>query len=146
MRIDELAQAFRKRAVGTSLRYRLGPAASEVALARLAQRIEADVPDIVAAFYRCHDGLDVQEPALEMYSVERLVLRDPGLVPFCVFDHTHELAYDVAARNQAGQWDIVAVPSRVVLTRTLPSFWSNKLFAWIDKRRPVWMPGTSVHA
>ncbi|AEI63946.1 hypothetical protein LILAB_10175 [Corallococcus macrosporus] len=26
------------------------------------------------------------------------------------------------------------------MTLTMASFWSNKVFAWVDQRRPIWEP------
>ena len=48
------------------------------------------------------------------------------------------LGFDTRSRNDADPWDIVTVDTGFLVTLTMASFWSNKVLAWVDSRRPVW--------
>ncbi|MDP9372305.1 MAG: hypothetical protein M3Q65_07575 [Chloroflexota bacterium] len=44
------------------------------------------------------------------------------------------------ACNEAGQWDIVALPGGFRVTLTMASFWPSNPWAWIDKGRAIRLP------
>lgn len=80
----------------------------------------------------------VEEPPLEVLPVDRLQCDDNGRVLFAAIDETHRLCFESAQSNVAGQWTITNQETGYVVTLTMPSFWSNKVFAWLDRRRTIW--------
>lgn len=127
-----------KTASARSFGYKLSGPASEEAITAFEARVESPLPRQVAMFYRHHNGLSVAMPAVEIFPVEALNRKEPGMVPFCRLDGVHELSFDVRLRNQADQWTIVNAEFGFKVTLTMASFWSNKIFAWLDMRRPIW--------
>ncbi len=140
MRAEELIAGLRNRTTQRGLTCIVAPPAAEADLAALAQRLGVPLPASMLHFYRACDGLQVEDPAVEVWPVARLTVDSARRLPFAVFDQRHVLAFAARARNAADQWDIVAIASGAVVTKTMAGFWSNKLFAWIDKRREVWLP------
>ncbi|XXF77594.1 SMI1/KNR4 family protein [Myxococcaceae bacterium GXIMD 01537] len=138
MRIEEFRGCLERRARTSGLRFQLSPPATEDALEQVARVIGAPLPSQVLLFYRAYNGMLVEEPNLRVLPVEELKLASAGRVPFAMVGDGHWLAFEVGARNVADQWDIVSMDTRAVVTLTMASFWSNKVFAWLDNRRAIW--------
>ena len=77
---------------------------------------------------------------MEVLPLARLAFVTSHRLHFAMVDGHHILCFDTSALNVADQWDIVTQASDYRITFTMASFWSNKLWAWIDKRRPIWGP------
>ena len=93
-------------------------------------------PEQVADFYRSCNGLNVTEK-LEIYKLEDLQ-KDGALIEFAIFDNKHSIAFDISSLNIAGQWDIVNSKNHFIITHTMASFITNKIWAWLHRERKVW--------
>jgi hypothetical protein len=129
-----------RRAERTGLRYAAGTPASPAALVDAAERLGVDFPPEVAAVYAQADGLTVDEPPLEFLPLERLAFVAPARLHFATVDGRHRLCFDTSQLNGAEQWAVVAAESEYKVTETLGSFWSNKIWKWLDGRRAFWTP------
>ena len=83
------------------------------------------------------NGFDVENPSIRVLQIENFE-RVADAIRFSVIDQVHHLVFDISEINDAGQWTIRNEADGYAVTRTLASFWSNKIWAWIDKRRPIW--------
>jgi len=52
----------------------------------------------------------------------------------------HRFRFDTSHLNNVGQWYVFFFESRYQVTLTMASFWSNKIWNWIDKNRAIWLP------
>ena len=137
MLIEHLSRQFSKRRSTTGLEYELGAPASAQQLEDFERRCGVILPPSVRRFYRQHDGLRVTSPSLRILSLNDLALAD-GRVTFAIFNNSNRMAFETSRTNIAGEWDIVCAETGFLVTLTMASFWSNKIFAWIDRRREVW--------
>lgn len=137
MRVEEFRRALDKRSASRGLEVVFHPPASTEALQALSEQLGGPLPFQVELFWRAHDGLVVREPALCVLPCAQWVPVG-GFVHFATFDGQHRLGFDTRARNDADQWDIVHVDTGDCVTLTMASFWYNKVFAWVDNRRPIW--------
>lgn len=137
MHLDHLPGRLARLANECGLHYSLGAPAHADDVARAETRLEISLPAQVALFYLAFDGLRVEEPRLEIRALEQLEFDGGGRLHFCSLADNRRLVFDTARLNAAGQWDIVSVDGYRV-TFTMASFWSNKIWAWIEKRRPIW--------
>lgn len=137
LRVEYLERQLKRRQERLGLEFRLADGAGAQAFVDAQDRLGVGFPVGVSRFYEAHNGLTVVEPELEVFGLDRLV-RVGSEVVFARFDGRHDVAFRVDARNVADEWDIVSVESGVCVTRTMASFWSNKILAWVDARREVW--------
>ncbi len=114
-----------------------GPPCSNTDIETLECAIGVALPDKVRAFYLVANGLGIEQPAFELYSLKKIERRSEILV-FAEFDNRHKIGFDTRSTNVAGQWDILSIDSRFVLTHTMESFVFNKIPAWVDRGRMVW--------
>lgn len=139
MHIEHVAVHLQRRSVEHGWQYSLGEPASESALLETEARLGVRFPEQVKVFYRSYDGLSVETPAIIVHRLEKLRFASSNLLVFATLHDQHDLCFDVSHLNDADQWDIVSGETRYRVTLTMASFWSNKLWAWLDKGRPIWM-------
>ena len=144
MQIEDVAKHLERRQRDRGLRYRIGPPAEEWRIADAERRLGLEFPAQVRKFYGHYDGLHVESPPLDICSIDMLTFVAPTMLRFAIIDNDHQLCFDVSSLNAAGQWTIVNLQDRDHVTLTMASFWSNKIWHWIDKQRPIWRDWTSV--
>ncbi len=137
MNIDHLIGNFEKRRVKKNLVYKIGEPASENQIKNVEAKLEVLFPDQLRMFYSHYNGLKVEEPPLEIFNVEKLV-KINNLIHFSNINKDIKICFDCKELNQAKQWNIINYDDGYRITLTFASFWSNKIWAWIDKKREIW--------
>jgi len=94
-------------------------------------------PGQVANFYQSIDGFTVESPALEIHRAGNMV-KHGSLIEFAVFNGSVPVAFDISSINSAGQWDVVNLNTKYVITLTMASFLTNKIWTWLNRGREVW--------
>ena len=140
MYLYDVAKHLKRHEVERGLVHDLGSPADEHELASAEQRLEVTLPFQVREFYRHYNGLSVEHPPLVVLSLDQLTFLEPNALHFSTFDRIHRLCFDVSHLNNAGQWNVFDFESRYQVTLTMASFWSNKIWNWIDKHRAIWEP------
>jgi hypothetical protein len=143
MHLENIAGHLEQRAATRGLHYILGLPAAPEARVEAEARLGVALPTQVAQFYQHYDGLRVENPPLELLSLAHLTFVAPHRLHFATVDGQHIVCFETSALNTAGQWNIVTQASNYRITLTMASFWSNKLWAWLDKHRPIWTPELS---
>ena len=138
MHIDDFIPSLEKRSDKTGLRFQVEPPAIESDIEAFEKRYHLKIPEQVRWFYQKCDGLQIEDPALEIKSIDDLAIDGTGKVLFAIFDEKHRICFDVSKINAASQWDIVNDDTGFVVTLTMASFWTNKIFAWLDNKRTIW--------
>ena len=137
MHLEHIPSRFQNLAGKRELNYSLAAPASDDEMLSAEQRLGVSFPAQVRLFYRSFNGLRVDDPPLEVLSIERLNFAYPNRLHFATLDGSRPLYFDVSHTNEAEQWDIVSADDYRV-TLSMASFWSNKIWAWVEKRRAIW--------
>lgn len=139
MRIEEFETNLKKRQERNRLRFTLNTGASPELIKESESRL-GRLPEQVRLFYMHYNGLSVEAPALIFYRIEELRKDKEGRIPFCRMGKDITLSFDATKINEADQWTIQDHETSYVLTLTMASFWSNKIFGWLDRERHIWEP------
>ena len=137
MKLEEFETNLKKRAEQSQVQYVLNPAASAQQILDAEKRL-GKLPRQVCLFYSHFNGLLISQPFLEIFSLEHLYKDQNGKVPFCTFGDEATLCFNTIRLNEADQWTIENYKSQYVITLSMASFWSNKIFVWLDHRRHIW--------
>lgn len=81
------------------------------------------------------DGYCIRKDDREI--VFKLALLDYKYLQFAKIDDVI-IAVDIRKTNEANEWDIINYETKYVITRTFESFFSNKVWAWLDRKRTIW--------
>jgi hypothetical protein len=142
MHIDHFIYNLEKRAKKNGLKFQVGKPANESAIVAFEERSGIKLPQQVKWFYLVCNGLKVEAPPLEIKLIDDLKADETGKIVFAIFDKKHRICFDASKNNTASQWDILNYDTGFVVTLTMASFWTNKVFAWLDKRRTIWKEET----
>jgi cell wall assembly regulator SMI1 len=136
--IQHVAVHLHRRAASHGWEVRIGAPASDEDLQQAESRLGVQFPEQMKVFYRHYDGLSVAAPAIVVHRLADLSWTSPSALRFATLDNQHDLHLDTSHLNVADQWDVVSSDNGEIVTRTWASFWSNKLWAWVDKGRAIW--------
>jgi hypothetical protein len=142
MNIEHFILNLEKRSDKYGLNFKVENPASELAIGAFEKRIGTKIPEQVKWFYQKCNGLKVEAPPLEIKSIESLEVDEKGKIVFAIFDKRHRICFDASKTNTAKQWDISNYDTGFIVTFTMASFWANKIFAWLDKKRTIWKEET----
>jgi hypothetical protein len=138
MLLEQIHSRFNNLSQDRELKYYLGTPATEPEILKTEQRLGVSFPAQVESFYKYYNGLRVDDPQLEILPIERLTFALPNRLHFATVDNNRHLFFDVSAMNAADQWTVVTADDFQV-TLTMASFWSIRMWTWIEKRRPIWV-------
>ena len=136
MRLDQVQRRFET--LGRrGLAYRIAPGASAEAIGAAERRLGVTFPEQVRRFYAAFDGIEILDPPFKLYALDEFE-PEGSLLAFCRCDQVHRLAFDTGRVNEAGQWFIVNAGTGYRVTHTMASFWSIRMWSWIELGRPIW--------
>ena len=95
------------------------------------------LPNEIVSLYQNFNGFQVDKPMLELYTIKDLKNHN-NLLEFAKFNGSEPVGFDYSQTNQADQWNIVSVNTNYVITFTIASFLTNKIWAWLHRNREIW--------
>ena len=115
----------------------LGRGASLEKIRETEAKLGINFPSEIVHFYETLNGLSVNSPKFELLSVEELQQKNE-LIIFGHFNGCIPVGFESSSINSAGQWNIVNSTNGYVITLTISSFLTNKIWAWLLRGREVW--------
>ena len=91
--------------------------------------------EIYLAMYRHIDGYCIQKDNRKI--LFKLGLLNSHYLQFAIIDDII-IAIDIQTTNEAKEWDIINYNTNYLITKTLESFFVNKVWAWLDRQRTIW--------
>ena len=74
---------------------------------------------------------------LELLGVNDIELLENRFLKFSIINNNEIICFDTLEINSAGEWDILNYNNKFVITKTIPSFLTNKIWAWIDRDKNI---------
>ena len=90
---------------------------------------------LTLALFKYIDGYRIKKEDREI--VFKLALLNNNYLQFAQIDDVI-IAVDLRKTNGANEWDIINYETKYVITKTFESFFANKVWAWIDRKRTIW--------
>jgi len=138
MNIEHLKINLEKRCLKERLIYEICSPVPEAVLDSIEKKLNKVLPSQIRMFYKHYNGLIVIDPFLEILPIEKLEINSEQKIYFARVAESHKLCFDASHYNDAGQWNILNQQSYYLVTLTFASFWSNKIWAWIDRKKNIW--------
>ncbi|MDR3237037.1 MAG: hypothetical protein LBT84_00875 [Spirochaetia bacterium] len=98
-----------------------------------------NVPENISVFYLKISSLYICTPrCLELLSPMNFEIIDKRYIWFSTINKVNKICFDFKYLNSAKQWDIINLDTKFLITQTLSSYITNKIWAWIDRERKIW--------
>jgi len=137
MELSHIPQNLDKLFMNKRNAFILESGASEEEVLSTEKNLKISFPEQVKLFYKTYNGLIIKNPKLEIYPINKLKFKGFGKLEFVLVNEIHPLFFETNSLNHASQWNIVA-KNNYLVTMTMASFWSNKIWAWIRSERTIW--------
>ena len=138
MHLEHIQHNLDKRRDADGLRAALQPGASDAEIDTAEDHIGHKFPAQVRAFYSQHNGLTVDDPPFRILPLNDLSVDDQSRMHFATAGDVNRICFDCSRLNEAEQWDIIDFRTGRRITFTMSSFWTNKMWKWIDRRLAFW--------
>lgn len=138
MQIEHVKINFERKSATAGFTYILFEPAGTDDLSEVEKRFKVSIPDAVKIFYTHYNGLEVHDPNLSVFPIQEWAPQANNLIHFATVNDEHHLCFDTSNVNQANQWTILNCETGYLLTYTMASFWTNKIWNWIVKQRTIW--------
>ena len=103
------------------------------------ERFGISFPEQVREFYLSCNGVLFPSPFLNILPLSELQFtRDKQYLVFCLISDHQTIGFDTSKLNTANQWSIVGIAEHHQITFTMASFWSSKVWRWVERYRPIW--------
>lgn len=113
--------------------------ADDSEIAKAEERLGVSIPDQVKDFYHACNGIKFHEPFLRVLPLaEWEFSTQKDRLIFCIIGDDEKIAFDTSVRNRADQWTLIGLSENREITFTMASFWSSKIWRWLDQGRPIW--------
>ncbi len=96
------------------------------------------IPERVKDLYLVANGLKTTNPDFELVEISSWKV-DSGLIHFATFDNFSRVYFKITELNQASEWTILNAEDHYEITLTISSFWSNKIWHWIEQGKRIWI-------
>lgn len=94
-------------------------------------------PEKIKTFYNFNNGLKTLNPNFEIIELSKLK-KENSLIHFATFDNNKQICFMVEKLNHANEWTILEKENKYELTKTISSFWSNKIWHWLENKNKIW--------
>ena len=116
----------------------IGRKIDEQEILKIEEELNIKFPNQIKNFYKACNGIQVLEPNLVVLPIEKLTFIDRNKLLFATVGKSKELYFDTKKLNVAEQWSIKTLGTDYQVTFTMASFWTNKVWRWLNYQKPIW--------
>ncbi|GHU03583.1 hypothetical protein FACS1894158_02310 [Betaproteobacteria bacterium] len=110
-----------------------------------AKKEEIEFPNNISYFYSRIDSFNIFQPRqLEILSIKNMSIIENRYLHFANVNVAEKFCFDISKQNEAEEWDIINLSNNLLITKTIGSFLTNKVWAWIDRGREIWKKENQV--
>lgn len=117
--------------------YKLGKLLELVDFMTFEKKVGFEIPSKIKGFYAVANGLITTNPDFKIIEFNSWVIED-DLIHFATFDNTIKVYFVITELNNANEWTIINKSNNYVMTLSISSFWSNKIWHWLEQKHKIW--------
>lgn len=133
----EYIDSFRKRILG-NLSSNSGYFLLENTSEQIHMNLNIFLPKSIEEYYKKIKSVSIEGPRqFEMFPLEHIYFVDEKHLAFSKIGN-NLICFNTSELNTADEWDIICKYNDYLITKTLASYLTNKVWAWIDRGREIW--------
>lgn len=117
--------------------FTINSGASQASFEKVETKTGQVIPNKIRSFWTYYNGLETVNPALKIHPINEWEISNE-LIHFASFNDTNKIYFKIDQLNQAKEWSIINKKENYILTLTMSSFWSNKVWHWLEHERSIW--------
>lgn len=82
--------------------------------------------------------IKIADRKIELLKISDFELIEDRFLMFSKVNNTELICFDTNNINSANEWDIVNYSNNYILTKTIESYLTNKIWAFVDREREIW--------
>lgn len=118
--------------------FSFGDKAGNETFEKVEKALGISIPDKTKEFYRFHNGFITHQPDFELLPLENWTCIEKDKIHLATFDNEIKIYFESSKINSANQWTINTHKTDYVITLSMSSFWSNKIWHWLKNERKIW--------
>jgi len=120
-----------------NFKFQLGKKIEKKDIKIVEKQLGVQFPEKLISFYIYLNGLKTKNPSFIIIPINKLQLENEK-IHFATFANSVQICLNTKTLNQANEWTIINKETNYELTKSISSFWSNKIWHWLEKRNVVW--------
>jgi len=98
-----------------------------------------NIPEYFLNMFSAFNGLLIDSPKyFELHKFEEIEILENRFLHFATIGNDNKICFDMERYNSANEFDIVCYNNKYIITSTLSSFITNKIWAWVERGREIW--------
>jgi hypothetical protein len=136
--LDDFKQALEKKQSKNKIAYTANTT-DFVNTEKIESVVGKNAPEGVKYLFTLFNGLSISEPRhFDLLKFANVEIFEDRFLSFALINETEKICFDMKELNVAGEWDVINYSNGFVITKTLASFLTNKVWAWIERARTIW--------
>jgi hypothetical protein len=120
-----------------NFKFQLGQKIKKEDIEILEKRIGVVFPEKLTLFYLHLNGLKTENLSFIIIPINELQLVNEN-IHFATFNNIIPICLNTKTLNQTNEWSIINKATNYELTKSISSFWSNKIWHWLEKGNTIW--------
>jgi len=117
--------------------FRLGNPISLSDCTKIENKLHIKIPKKVKNFYQTTNGLITSNPDFDIIKIDSWEIENKS-IHFATFNKINKVFFEISKLNNANEWTIINKENGYEITLTISSFWSNKIWHWIENKKMIW--------
>lgn len=130
-RLDRLTNS------NSEFKYYLGDILNESDFIQIEKKLGIIIHQKVKDFFKVANGLTTTSPVFEIIDLRNLKVENK-LIHFATFNGTIPVCFRIDKLNDGDDWTILVKETEFEITKTISSFWSNKIWKWLEQKNIIW--------
>ena len=138
MQLDNFTKRLDKMKTKNPLfNFRLGNPISLSDCTEIENKLHIEIPEKVKEFYQTTNGLITSNPDFEIIEIDSWKIENES-IHFATFNKINKVFFEISKLNNANEWIIINKENGYEITLSISSFWSNKIWHWIENKKMIW--------
>lgn len=97
-------------------------------------------PPEIKLYFENYTPIEISNEKLNLVLLPKHEIKfiDDKFINFAIVNKNILICFDTTKYNSANEWDIINFSNKYIITKTISSFLSNKIWALIDRDRKIW--------